>query len=196
MRKALLVAAAAALAAVPPAGAQTVIDFESFMPCDNARPNVGVIGSADFMRQWTCYPFPQPNFTPRSGTNRIYAVSGGANAPTGSFRFTTLATFGGAWFSGEAPSPITAATTVTFELFLGGSLVATSAALEVSPTPQFLASGYAGPVDMVTVSGSSTRYVMDDVAFAVLAPPEPATAALLAGGLAALGGVARRRRRA
>lgn len=194
MRKGLFVAVAATLAAVQPAAAQTVIDFESYSPCDNVRPNVGVIGNADFMNQWTCYGFPQPNFIPHSGTNRIYAVSGGANATTGSFGFTAPTTFQGAWFSGVAPSATFDPTTVTFELFLGGIPVATSAGLVVAPTPQFLASGYAGLVDLVTVAGTSTRYIMDDVTFGTLVTPEPATAALVAGGLVALVGVSRRRR--
>ena len=67
----------------------------------------------------------------------------------------------------------------------------------------FVAAGlaFAGTASSVTFAGAANQIVFDDVTFGSFIPdspsnvvPEPATVALMAGGLLVLGGVARRRR--
>ncbi len=101
--------------------------------------------------------------------------------------------FDGAWFSGYSG--------VTFELWSGGALVATSASLPDAPgvdpyDPVFLPSGYAGEVDTVVVSGVQGYYSMDDFTFhqaSTNAVPEPASAALALLGVGMAGWMRRRR---
>lgn len=100
--------------------------------------------------------------------------------------------FDGAWFSGYSG--------VRFELWNGGTLVATSASLPdalgfVPYDPVFLASGYAGEVDTVVVSGVQGYYAMDDFTFhraSTNAVPEPASAALALLGIGMAGWMRRR----
>ncbi len=97
--------------------------------------------------------------------------------------------FDGAMFSGDSG--------VTFELYLAGSLVHTSASLPDSSgtfyAPTLLASGYTGQVDTVKVRAVQGYYSMDDFQYQAAPIPEPATYALLVVGLLAVGGVAKRR---
>ncbi len=147
-----------------------------------------VYSGIDFLGQWTCYSFSQPPYTPQSGTNRLYATSGGANASSARFRFLTASTFLGAWFSGASQS-------IFFRLFSGGNLVHTSSSSSLTSSPTFSATGYGAAVDEVEVVGSDVQWVMDDLTYGASVTPEPATMLLLGSGLAGIGAAARRRRR-
>jgi hypothetical protein len=97
-------------------------------------------------------------------------------------------TFLGAYFSGYEYNP------VYFNLYdASDTLVATSAVLNPTETPQFLASGYGGVVKKVGVVSDVSR-VMDDVTYEQGVVPEPGTVALLIG-LSATGGLFFVRRR-
>ena len=99
--------------------------------------------------------------------------------------------FEGATFSGDSG--------VTFELYLAGNLVHTSATLPDSSgtfyAPTLLASGYTGQVDTVKVRAVQGYYSMDDFAYhAAAVVPEPESYALLMAGIGLLALVAKRRK--
>jgi hypothetical protein len=98
-------------------------------------------------------------------------------------------TFQGAWFAGVQGlgGPI------FFNLYLGGNLVATSGSLDPTNVPTFLDSGYNGLVDAVGIVGTEGFFVMDDFTFSGGGVPEPGTLLMFASGVAALGGVVRRK---
>jgi hypothetical protein len=113
------------------------------------------------------------NYNPHSNPNLAYFNS----ANDLGFSFPSTVVFDGAWFGG--PSGIS---TVSFELFLGGVLQSTSASLAVAPSPQFLSSGYSGPVDRVEIDLTGTVFnglfdwTVDDITYdAVGSVPEPST---------------------
>lgn len=88
---------------------------------------------------------------------------------------------------------------VTFELYLAGNLVHTSATLPDSSgtfyAPTLLASGYTGQVDTVRVRAVQGYYSMDDFAYhAAAVVPEPESYALLMAGLGFLAFAAKRRK--
>ncbi len=96
--------------------------------------------------------------------------------------------FDGAWFTGIAEIQI------QFHLYYLGARVGVSDALVLQPDQPavFLASGYSGPVDKITVEGYQGYFAMDNFTYAPI--PEPANYALLMAGLGGLGVVARKRR--
>ena len=131
-----------------------------------------------------------PDYNPHSPPNLAYFNS----ANDLGFTFPAATIFDGAWFSG--PSGIS---TVSFELFLGGVLEATSPSLAVAPTPQFLASDYSGPVDRVEINLTGTVFnglfdwTIDDITYsAANSVPEPSTLAYLCAAAAAALTVRRR----
>ena len=100
--------------------------------------------------------------------------------------FPSLVRFDGAYFAGIESS------TVTFQLYNSGSLVATSGTLIPSSTPTFLASGYIGLVDEVRVVSDAFR-AMDNVTYNtdIETVPEPST--ILGLGLLGLGAFCQRK---
>lgn len=145
------------------------------------------------------YYGPDTLYTPASGVIDLftdYADPGNPDAyvitVNNSITSATPFIFEGASFSGYSG--------VTFELYLGGNRVHTSAMLPDAVgddpyMPTFLASGYGQAVDTVKVSGVQGFYAMDDFTYsAVASVPEPATYAMLVVGLLAVGGLARRQR--
>lgn len=104
--------------------------------------------------------------------------------------FGSASVFDGAYFSGNADS------TVTFQLYVGNTQVASSSTLVASGGPLWLDSGYTGQIDRVrlVIGGSTQHWVMDDFTFHTASVPEPETFALMLAGLGVVGGAVARRR--
>lgn len=135
---------------------------------------------------WTAFATPFAPYTPSSGAGRV-ATGFLADDANSLIRFGAPASFQGAFFAGQGGALL------GFDLFLNGQLVHSSARLDPSATPSFLASGYAGLVDAVVVrSANHGEFVMDDFTFTA-AVPEPASYALMLAGLAGIACVVRRR---
>jgi hypothetical protein len=181
--------AAAALAALATVVSAQVLTFDDIGTGGAVPANYGGLDWS--AGGWSYFGEPQAPYTPHSGSYRAFIGFAAPDAVT-TIRFPTPHPFQGAWFSGYDVSD------VSFRLFLGGSLIATSASLAPSETPTFLASGYSGLVDaVVLVAGGQNFFVMDDFTLGAARPvPEPRTYALMLAGLAVIGlFVAARRRK-
>jgi hypothetical protein len=130
---------------------------------------------------WINYTESQFPYTPESPPGRVYAPDTGA----GQYSFSFVdpgQVFNGAYFAGQSSA------TLYFDLYYKSTLVWTSASLDPSSTPTYLASGYSGPVDTVGVySAANDFYVMDNVTYGFTSVPEPASAVLM--GLGLLGSI-------
>jgi opacity protein-like surface antigen len=162
----------------------TVLNFDDITADDFVSANYGGLDWS--AGDWFAYGQEQAPYTPHSGDVRIASGFGDPDSAT-AIGLGSGMTFQGAWFAGLEGA------TVTFQLYDHGTLVATSATLDPSATPTWLASGYTGLVDKILVSSPDQgSFVMDDLTFAA-AVPEPASMTLMFGGLLALAAVARRR---
>ena len=187
------VALGTALAAAAPlaqAQTSTVLNFDDIGAGGAVPLNYGGLDWS--AGGWSYYEGDNGPYTPHSGNFRAALAwyedgQAAAGQASSAVRFGTASVFNGAFFSGLQGA------TVSFDLYLGGIKVWTSAVLDPSATPTFLASGYAGLVDAVVLRGPALySATMDDFIFTAV--PEPTGTALLAAGLGVVGFVARRRR--
>lgn len=179
----------AALALCAPFASATVLNFDDIVGPDGYAAVPGNYGGLDWsgagLSVMTSDLWP---FTAHSGQGRVTTdwIDGGPISST--IRFLAPTVFDGAWFSGYTDS------SVHFDLYFAGQLVASSASLQLSDTPAFLAAGWNRAVDAIVVSsGAQASYVMDDFSFESAAQvPEPGSLALVLAGVG-LAGAARRR---
>jgi hypothetical protein len=182
-----VVAVAAALALAAPLASATVLTFDD-LGADGLVPfNYGGLDWS--ASTWFNYGGEQAPFAAHSGTQRA-TLGWDGSSDTSAIGFATASLFQGAWFAGYE------GVTVSFDLYLGGTLVGSSSTLGVSDTSAWLSSGYTGLVDRVFVRSNDTaNFVMDDLTFS--APvPEPENLALMLAGLGLVGAAVRRRRHA
>jgi hypothetical protein len=176
-------AAAAAIALCAPFASAAVLNFDDIVGPDGFAAVPGNYGGLDWsasgLNVFTAQGGP---FTPHSGLGQVTTdwIDGGPIAST--IRFLAPTVFNGAWFSGYEDS------SVRFDLYYGGKLVASSAALQLSSTSAFLDAGWDGAIDSVVVrTGAQGSYAMDDFTFVDAAQvPEPGVPALLLAGVGGL----------
>ena len=183
-------AAGAALALCAPFAAATVLTFDDIAGPDDYASVPANYGGLDWSSSGlSVFTGEQAPFTAHSGQGRVTTdwIDGGPIAST--IRFLAPTVFNGAWFSGYSDS------SVRFDLYAAGQLVASSAALQLSDAPAFLDAGWDSAVDAIVVSsGFQASYVMDDLSFEGAAEvPEPGSLALLLAGFGLAGAVRLRR---
>lgn len=183
--------AGAAIALCAHFASATVLSFDDIVGPDGYAAVPANYGGLDWSGAGlSVFSAEQAPFTAHSGQGRVTTdwIDGGPIAST--IRFLTPTVFDGAWFSGYGDS------SVRFDLYRGGRLVASSGALTLSDTPAFLDAGWSGAVDAVVVSTPfQASYAMDDLSFHDATQlPEPGSLGLALAGLGMAGVVCRRRR--
>jgi hypothetical protein len=179
-------AVSAAIALCAPFASATVLTFDDIVGPDGYVAVPGNYGGLDWSSSGlSVFTGEQAPFTAHSGQGRVTTdwIDGGPIANT--IRFLAPTVFDGAWFSGYGDS------TVRFDLYFDGLLVASSASLQLSDAPTFLDAGWDRAIDMIVVStGAQGSYVMDDFSFDSAAQvPEPGSLALVLAGLGFAGAV-------
>lgn len=174
----------AAMALCAPFASATVLDFDDIVGSDGFASVPGNYGGLDWSGSGlSVFTGEQAPFTAHSGQGRVTTdwIDGGPVAST--IRFLAPTVFKGAWFAGYGDS------TVRFDLYFDGQLVASSESLQLAESPAFLKAGWDKAIDTVVVSsGFQASYVMDDFSFdRVSVVPEPASALLVLVGLGLVG---------
>jgi hypothetical protein len=186
-------AVSAAIALCAPFASATVLTFDDIVGPDGYASVPANYGGLDWSNAGlSVFTGEQAPFTAHSGQGRVTTdwIDGGPISST--IRFLAPTVFDGAWFSGYSDS------SVHFDLYLNGLLVASSTVLQLSDAPAFLDAGWHSAIDAVVVSsGFQASYVMDDLSFvSATAVPEPGSLALVLAGVGLVAGLRLRRFRA
>jgi hypothetical protein len=128
--------------------------------------------------------FVQPPYNAETPPNRVlFNFSCCTHTENDVFSNIGSITFDGAYISGFG--------TEYFNLYLRGTLVATSGSLNASPVPTFLPSGYSGAVDEIGIIGPVGFFAMDDFTFNAV--PEPGTLAMFGSSVLGIACLVRRK---
>ncbi len=182
MKKALLVLVGAGLAASAQA---TVVTFDDLTGAGAVPAGYGGVAS---WGGWNYYDSDQPPYNAASPFTRIYSGS------ETRISFGGDVVFAGAYFAGYGNDDGVGAANLEWRMWNNNVLVATSGVIDPSGTPTFLASGYGGAVDEVSVGlvndgGLGYGYfVVDNFTYDI-----PAPSSALALSVLGLAGLRRRR---
>lgn len=183
-------AASAAFALCAPFASATVLGFDDIVGPDGHAAMPLNYGGLDWSGAgMSVYTYAQAPFTAHSGQGRVTTDWTDSWPVASTIRFLSPTIFGGAWFAGYGDS------SVRFDLYAGGQLVASSASLRLSEVPVYLDAGWDRAIDTIVVASDfPASYVMDDFSFGSAAQvPEPGSLALLLTGLGVAGALRRRR---
>ena len=180
----------AAMALCAPFASATVLSFDDIVGPDGHAAMPANYGGLDWSGAgMSVYTYEQAPFTAHSGQGRVTTDWTDSWPLASTIRFLSPTIFGGAWFAGYADS------SVRFDLYAGGRLVASSASLQLSEASTYLDAGWGRAIDTIVVASDfPASYVMDDLSFDSAAEvPEPGSLALVLAGLGMAGGLRRRR---
>lgn len=183
-------AVSAAFALCAPFASATVLGFDDIVGQDGHAAMPLSYGGLDWSDAgMSVYTYAQAPFTAHSGQGRVTTDWTDSWPVASTIRFLSPTIFGGAWFAGYGDS------SVRFDLYAGGQLVASSASLRLSEVPVYLDAGWDRAIDTIVVASDfPASYVMDDFSFDSAAQvPEPGSLALLLAGLGVAGALRRRR---
>lgn len=175
-------AVSAAIALCAPVAQAAVLNFDDIVGPGEFAAVPGNYGGLDWSDAGLNVFTGDWPHTPHSGHGQVTTdwIDGGPIAST--IRFLAPTVFNGAWFSGYEDA------SVSFDLYLGGQLVASSGLLQLSATSSFLDAGWDSAIDTVIVhTGAQGSYAMDDFTFVDPAQvPEPGSLALMLAGAGCL----------
>ncbi len=192
MRTNFLLLPVLALAFAPPQEA-AVLDFEDIVTSGSVVAMPLNYGGISWEPNFGVYGFLDGPYAAQTPPNRALVNLLSVGDPDISFIFLTPSVFDGAWFAGigSASGPI------SYTLELGGGTIGTFGNHLPTATPTFVATGYAGLVDRVTINGIGGWYVFDDLTYQTGGDvPEPGSGLAMSIGAATLWFVRRRRQRA
>ena len=184
--------ASAAIVLCAPFASATVLNFDDIAGPGGYAGVPGNYGGLDWSNAGlSVFTTAQAPFAAHSGDARATTDWTDGGPVASSIRFLAPTVFDGAWFSGYSDS------SVRFDLYFAGQLVASSIALQLTDAAAFLDAGWDSAIDTVVVfSGAQGSYAMDDWTFdSVAQVPEPGAPALLLVGLGLAGAVRRCRSR-
>lgn len=149
---------------------------------------------------WYWSDAPAAPYTPHSGTTSVATdhthYAGLAFEAASRITAGQAFVFTGAWFAGEALAADGTVARLQYQLYHQGAQVHASALSDgLSAQPLFYASGYAGLVDTVVITGPQGYFVMDDFTYLAAPVPEPAGLLLTIAGLPLVAALARRQQR-
>lgn len=162
-----------ALIVFSPLSASTVLTFDDIVvPSQFAVVELPTnYGGISWGAEFGVFSRNQFPYGPRSAPNSVVTdrLPNQGTLPT--FRFLSPVVFEGVWVSGSD--------IVSLILMFEGAPVAYSPSVNTSYPATYLATGYSGLVDSVSIIGTNGGYALDNLTFTSASVPEPSSTMLL-----------------